>query len=462
MKQLGNTVAPSVKQSEPARRTLKAVVYFRTARTFNRTLPKDLEPCRRAPMTSDDAAEIDPQRAETPEDLGRLMHLLYVRAGHSYGTLQKWAKDHGLDKKMPTSTLSNVINGKYLPSRELLEIFLRACGVSSKDIVQWQEVRQKIFERRRVPELDSGRPLDSQLVLLNNRLADAEQQIGQLKKHEAELRTQLEAERANSAKLEQELEELRARLADQAKLSRDLESELAERQRTVERERTEIDRRVHEIQIDLKFTTSERERLEEDLARLQAEYDGLSEASQNIEDLLDLHFERAEFERRRHETVVAEAEKLRAELDQLKPLLAHYQHEASNPTPRQIESGLLEQLRNQDIHVEFAAGERDFGRKCQVAIRLAWQCPECERGGSRPYLTCPYDQTPTKRDVIKSVDITLPGVPAYDGSLRLEGEGTHDEPALQPGDLYVRLVQPSSFWKRIGRAMRYIFSDDRL
>jgi multidrug efflux pump subunit AcrA (membrane-fusion protein) len=413
-------------------------------------------------MTSDDVTELDPQRAETPEELGRLMHLLYVRAGHSYGSLQKWAKEHDLDKRMPTSTLSNVINGKYPPSRELLEIFLRACQVSSTDMVQWQEARQRIFERRRVPELDSGRPLDSQLVFLNNRLVDAEQQIERLKQHEAELRIQLEAEQANSSRLEQELADLRVKLADQTKLSHELESELAERQRVVERERAEVSQRVHELQTDLKFTIGERERLEEELARLQAEYDGLSEASQNIEDLLDLHFERAEFERRRHEKVVAEAEKLRAELDQLKPLLAHYQHEVSNPAPRQIESGLLERLRNQDIHVEFAAGERDFGRKFQIAVRLAWQCPECERGGSRPYSTCPYDQTPTKHDVIKSVDITLPGVPAYDNPLRVEGEGTHDEPVLQPGDLYVKLVPSPSFWERIGRVMRYIFRGDRL
>lgn len=108
-------------------------------------------------MTSDDDASLDPRSVETPEDLGRLMKRLYMRAGHSYKTLEKWAEENG--ESMPGSTLSNVIKGKYPPSGELLNALLRACQVPDRDKEVWQEARKRAVEWHRIPELRSGHPL---------------------------------------------------------------------------------------------------------------------------------------------------------------------------------------------------------------------------------------------------------------------------------------------------------------
>lgn len=405
---------------------------------------------------SPDRDDVDLSSAETTEDFGRLMNALFLDNDYTYGRLNLWLKRAGLPS-IPPSTLSNIFAGKYPPRSELLDLFLQACHLSKDEIDTWQAVRRMIVKQRRIPELGGGTPLHSQLAVITDELAETKRHVQEMQARETELRQALDAEVANCALLDQNLEELRTTLDAKDKLTLDLENELAEKAAVWEREREKVDRHVYELRTELRFTALQRERLEHDLARLRDDHADLSATSESIEDQLNLHYTRAEFERERHEQAAAEIASLNRKMAELEMLISSLRDQEDQSSRLEIESSLAERLRNQDIRTEFAASIIDFGEERQIPVVLEWYCPQCSRGGNRNYPTCPYCQTKTSREYTKSVLLKLPLNPCYGRTIRVANQGTHDEPQLRPGDLYVKIVERPSFIQRVRLGFTLMF-----
>ena len=77
----------------------------------------------------------------TAGELSACLQALRERRGYSYADLDRAARalpqQAGRLRALPRSTLSDVVNGKALPTKELLLTFLAACHVAREDIPQW-------------------------------------------------------------------------------------------------------------------------------------------------------------------------------------------------------------------------------------------------------------------------------------------------------------------------------------
>ena len=84
---------------------------------------------------------IDPIAVHTVADLGTCLQELRRRRGYSYAALDRAARTlplrNGRTQSLPRSTVSDIVNGKSLPSQEMLLTFLYACRVNTADVPQW-------------------------------------------------------------------------------------------------------------------------------------------------------------------------------------------------------------------------------------------------------------------------------------------------------------------------------------
>lgn len=105
-------------------------------RTADRGLRRDLLPAGDA-----GPGIVDPVSVVTAVDLAGCLQSLRARRGYSYAELDRRARalprQAGRVHSLPRSTVSDAVNGKSLPSRELLLTLLGVCGIAQQDIPQW-------------------------------------------------------------------------------------------------------------------------------------------------------------------------------------------------------------------------------------------------------------------------------------------------------------------------------------
>ncbi len=86
-------------------------------------------------------ATTDPAGVNSPADLAACMRELKARRGLSHSDLTKAAeqlpKRNGQAQTLPRSTVSDMLAGKRVPSRDKLLTFLHICRVSQNDLPQW-------------------------------------------------------------------------------------------------------------------------------------------------------------------------------------------------------------------------------------------------------------------------------------------------------------------------------------
>lgn len=82
--------------------------------------------------------DIDPTPARSLEDFACDLRRLKVRAGLSFRQLEKRGKP------LSRSTVSDVLHGKRLPSKELLHAFIKACSVDPDADKRWEATRIRL------------------------------------------------------------------------------------------------------------------------------------------------------------------------------------------------------------------------------------------------------------------------------------------------------------------------------
>lgn len=87
---------------------------------------------------ADGDAWVDPASVQTLAELARALNLL--RGTRSYGRLDKAGRPPGLAR----STLSNLLNGKSIPTRETMATFLTACGLSQDGQQPWLAAWERV------------------------------------------------------------------------------------------------------------------------------------------------------------------------------------------------------------------------------------------------------------------------------------------------------------------------------
>lgn len=363
-------------------------------------------------------------------------------AGLSLGDIERLTKKDVSLQRIPKTSLSEVLRKDKLPNKVLLHDFLRACGLPEDHIVRWDAARARIDLENRRSRLSGTSLLQPEIDGVAEQIAALTQELVELRDTEISLRRQLEEATRETERIAAEAEAMQTQLQEQVALKL--------------QELEQVNQQVAELRNELRIVQGARERAEAAYERLVVERDNLESASDTIAALLDLHFQRAQFEHERFETSQVDNASLRSKVDQLEDVLGRYQKQTHQDAPRQIEASVLERLQNQDLRVEFPAGVLDFGAVREVPVAVGWLCPRCKRSGIRDLSVCPYCIVPTHQGATKLVSITLPFNPGYGKTIKVTGEGTHDEPLLRPGDLYVQIVEQPSTWKRFKRGIRYM------
>lgn len=193
------------------------------------------------------------------------------------------------------------------------------------------------------------------------------------------------------------------------------------------------------LRVQLALTEQERQLAEKERDRLLAEQNGLESASISIEDLLDLHFERAEFERRNRERVETETTSLTIRVKELERLLIAYQAQQVAPerTPEVKQIVNVVRRNNEDAIIHLILGENDFGQECVQPLAYSWYCQQCDLGGTEDYTLCPHCRNPSNRNHAKLVRFHLPSSPRYGRVITLAGQGYNDNPTARRSDLHI-------------------------
>ncbi len=94
-------------------------------------------------LTPESGAGIAPESVHTLSELAAALNGL--RQGRSYAELGRAARPD----RLPASTLNGLLRGKTLPAMETLEVYLRACGVTTTaEKVAWRAARERAMTAR--------------------------------------------------------------------------------------------------------------------------------------------------------------------------------------------------------------------------------------------------------------------------------------------------------------------------
>jgi hypothetical protein len=95
-----------------------------------------------SPNSGDNASPTDPARIETLPELATALKAL--RHGLSYGALDRAVGGRAKTPVLPPSTLSDMLNGKSVPSRDTVVKFLTACGLQDPDQQPWLTAWERV------------------------------------------------------------------------------------------------------------------------------------------------------------------------------------------------------------------------------------------------------------------------------------------------------------------------------
>src|SRR4051794_15592759 len=90
----------------------------------------------------DDASVPDPAQIETLPQLAAGLNAL--RQGQSYAELNRAAGGRVKAPVLPPSTLSDVVNGKSVPSKDTMVAFLTACGLAGSEQEPWLAAWERV------------------------------------------------------------------------------------------------------------------------------------------------------------------------------------------------------------------------------------------------------------------------------------------------------------------------------
>ncbi|WP_329017107.1 XRE family transcriptional regulator [Micromonospora rifamycinica] len=96
-------------------------------------------------MTNDASGATEPPQpddAEVAADLVRAMRQLRLWSGQTYRQLE--AKASAVGDVLPSSTVATALNRSTLPREQIVEAFVRACGLDEDAVQRWLAVRKRI------------------------------------------------------------------------------------------------------------------------------------------------------------------------------------------------------------------------------------------------------------------------------------------------------------------------------
>ena len=224
---------------------------------------------------------------------------------------------------MSKSTLADLFNGRRLPNDTHMVAILLGCGLAPTALAPWRMSRGRLASSRsdiaHVKEdlFEHNRDL-------KDRLTTAQDEVRDLRVREQELAAQLADKEAKCQHLEAELERLR-----RTHVSTGLRSPAGEPGRygelhaIHEREREHVESMRGELDGIRRARLSAEQRVE-----LAAAESHDSDQTTRVIDLMELHFTRAEYERRLREELAGQLKSTAARLAELEVILVKYQLDA--------------------------------------------------------------------------------------------------------------------------------------
>lgn len=270
-----------------------------------------------SPRLFDDLA---PDEATSVGEFADLLQQVKARSGKTFEYISRWAADH--HSTLAKSTLSDLFKGQRLPRDGQMVAVLLACGVQPDALEPWKRARARLEAPPREHDLIVVRTeFDDFSRDLRDRLAEARQEVADLRQREQELAARLAREEIKCRQLEADLERMRALRAPVAGAAVPGDDR-RERELQVlhEREREHIEN----MRAELVSINEARQRAEAQVELVAAESADSQQASRVV-DLLELHFERAEYERRRREELTGRLEDAQQRIADLQRILAMYQ-----------------------------------------------------------------------------------------------------------------------------------------
>jgi TIR domain-containing protein/helix-turn-helix protein len=109
-----------------------------------------------APQQTPSGRGLGPSRVETPSELAQALRDLRVFAGSpTLREIADRARDQGLHAAY--TTIGNAESGKHFPRLEVLEAFVRGCGVAPEEVEQWRDAWRRASANRLVSVRESSR-----------------------------------------------------------------------------------------------------------------------------------------------------------------------------------------------------------------------------------------------------------------------------------------------------------------
>ncbi|MEV4055239.1 helix-turn-helix domain-containing protein [Amycolatopsis sp. NPDC049688] len=258
-------------------------------------------------------------------DFAVLLRQVRSRSGKTYDELARSSSNR--PKSLAKSTMTDLFNGARLPREHQLVTILLACGVPREALGPWQRARARL-ETSTVPQelgLDLvvvKNDLDDFSRDLSDRLAEARQEVSDLRRREQDLAARLAREETKCRQLEADLERLRSgRAASGAVVSPSDVRREQELHLLHDREREHIEN----MKSELAEINQARRQAEEHVELVAAESKDSEHQLGRVVDFMELHFTRAEFEHRKREELEQQLEEARRRIAQLQRVLAMYQ-----------------------------------------------------------------------------------------------------------------------------------------
>jgi DNA repair exonuclease SbcCD ATPase subunit len=389
--------------------------------------------------------EIDPKQSDAPRQFNELLRWIYELRSYSYRELVNRSVKNKEENRSATTlsigSISTNLRGDSLPSGDFMRTFLTVTGFTASEIEEWTSVRADIMLRCDNSKLPETEPTGPIINRLQDELVRLKQHADELGAQKLRLENDLADEVEKRTALAAEIEELRAELATARRHVDDLDRELQSRLAVKQLERSQVETHIGKLRVELRVVADEEVHTIRLHDNLRDQVESLEEADRSRSELIDLHFQRAEYERRNREQADKKVEAIEERLRQVERLLGEYQSQQMHESAAGPH-GELSVPQNNAVHVELVALPEDFGTVQTVRVTFTWYCQSCERGGERSSVViCPHCGESVARGCPREIPLSLPSRPCYGKTIRLLGLGHYDEPAVPPGDVYVMVVR---------------------
>lgn len=344
---------------------------------------------------------VDPTSAQTMQEFGDcLKHLFEVR-GMSANRVAEVAQ-------VSSDTVSALVNGRRLSRANTFLRVLKSCKLPPNEQHAWITKRVELL---RAQSNAGQQKLSYRIQELETELDQAHGKIAELHIRESELQSALAEEQERAEKLASDHEETDAKLAA--------------------------------LSDELKYVREELRRTDADLARLLAQKEALEAANA----ALRLQAELTLLAEGRRDEAEATVDNLRQRIAELERLLRTYKEPTNSKPQSAPKPKPTPKAQDAPFETSIAVRDSDFGLPYDFSVTFAWYCVTCDKGGSRSQIFCPHGNHDVVEHYSKTVQLKeLPPEPCYGRTLRLRGQGNHDDPKLAPGDLLIKVTRRAGRW----------------